>query len=110
MKSLDRVVHFIFRYGMHRGHGLYLLLPDIESFAISGPTKIHLVPGSPVHSLISENRVLLPALFVLLIFAAENREMPVPMTFSAEFFDLRAENPPNSLYLSLLAGNPDSLR
>jgi hypothetical protein len=64
----------------------------------------------PVHSLISEIRVLLPALFVLLIFAAENREMPVPMAFSADFFDLRAENPSNSLYLSLLAGNPDSLR
>jgi hypothetical protein len=54
-------------------------------------------PSSPVHSLLYEIRVLLPAFFVLLIFAAENREMPVPMAFSAEFFDLGAENSSNSL-------------
>jgi hypothetical protein len=61
--------------------------------------------GSPVHSLISEIRVLLSALFVLLIIAAENREMPVPTAFSAEFFKLRAESSSNPLYPSLLAGN-----
>jgi hypothetical protein len=66
--------------------------------------------ADPVHSLISEISVLLSAFFVPLIFAAENREMPVPMAFSADFFDLRAENSSNPLYLSLLAGNPDSLR
>jgi hypothetical protein len=41
---------------------------------------------------------------------AKNEEMPLPLAFSAKFFNLTAENASNSLYLSLLPGNSDSLR
>jgi len=43
------------------------------------------VDAYSVNCLMSEIRVLLPAFVVLLIFAAENREMPVLTAFSAEF-------------------------
>jgi hypothetical protein len=66
--------------------------------------------GAPVNSLIFEKRVLLSQLLSLLNFAAENRETPMPSAFRPEVSNFEAENLPNPLYPSLLAGNSDSLR
>src|SRR5258706_5042612 len=65
--------------------------------------------GSSVNSLISENRALLSRFLSLLSFAVENSETPVPSAFQPEVLNFEAENSSNSLYLSLLAGNLDSL-